>query len=90
MLRDGYKISASGLAPEAASETPEGAAARIERCSFKTPHLPVAYPPWITDMAIKAYQVSACLRKGLSHVSTHTHVKSVDENHLDVIKAEQQ
>lgn len=50
---------------------PKGTAAGFERGGFKMPHLPVTYHPWITDMAIKAYQVSACLRKGLSHTSTH-------------------
>lgn len=50
---------------------PKGAAAWIERCSFKMPSVPVTYHPWITDMAVKAYLVSACLRKGLTHTSTH-------------------
>lgn len=69
----GYKITASWPAPVGAPEIPQRRS-RVdvrERCSSKMPHLPVTHDPWITDMLITAYQVSACLRKGLSPTSTH-------------------
>lgn len=37
------------------------------------PHFLVTCYLWIADMAIKDYEVSACLRKGLSHPSTHVY-----------------
>lgn len=65
----GYKITASWLDPR---NPPKGAAERKKRCSFKMPHLPGTHHHlWVTDMVITAYQVSACLRKALSHTSTH-------------------
>lgn len=68
---DGYKSLLLGWFLWLPQKPPKGAAVWIEKYSFKMPHLPVTYHPWITDMAIKAYQVRACLRKGLSRTSTH-------------------
>lgn len=66
-----YKITVSWLAPVAVPKPPKGAAEWMERFSFKMPRFPVTHHLWVTDMVITAHQVSACLRRGLSHTSTH-------------------
>lgn len=71
MLSDGYNITASWLAPVAAPEPPW----RQSNMDWKVQDQNAPSPAdlWIADMAIKDYEVSACLRKGLSHSSTHMH-----------------
>lgn len=60
-------------APVAAPEIPQRCSRVDGEVQFQNAqNIPAVHYPWVTDMVITAYQISACLRKGLSHTSTHT------------------